>query len=160
MGYVRMRRGQLELAGLHHDRALSLNPNDVNIIADRANWLMYAGRLDEALKSLDAALQRDPYPPSWLWEVRGLILFHLGRCDEAAAALRRQTGGGPAWTSALLAATYAQAGRIDEARQEAVKSHAADPSITISRFASNSVYANATLRDQLLDALRKAGLPE
>jgi TolB-like protein/DNA-binding SARP family transcriptional activator len=160
MGYVRLRRGQLDLAGLHFDRALSLNPNDVNIIADRANWLMYAGRLDEALQGLDAALQRDPYPPSWVWEVRGLILFHLRRYDEATAALRRQTRGGPVWTSALLAATYAQAGRLDEARQEAAKSHAADPTITIAMIAANSVYADAALRDQLLEGLRKAGLPE
>ncbi len=160
MGYVSLRRGRLDLAGLHIERALALNPNDVNIIGDRANWLMYAGRLDEALQSLDAALQRDPYPPSWVWEVRGLVLFHLRRYDEAIAALRRQTGGGPAWTSALLAATYAQAGRLDEARREAAKSHAANPSITIAAIADDSVYADTALRDHLLDGLRKAGLPE
>src|SRR5262249_23059092 len=75
-------------------------------------------------------------------------------------ALQRQTGGGPPWTSALLAATYAQAGRLDEARQEAVKSHAAHPSITIASLAANSVYADAALRDHLIEGLRKAALPE
>jgi Flp pilus assembly protein TadD len=84
----------------------------------------------------------------------------LRRYDEAIAALRRQTGGGPAWTSALLAATYAQAGRLDEARREAAKSHAANPSITIAAIADDSVYADTALRDHLLDGLRKAGLPE
>jgi TolB-like protein/Tfp pilus assembly protein PilF len=160
MGYVCLRRRRLDLAGLHFDRALSLNPNDTNIVGDRANWLMYAGRLDEALQSLDAALVRDPYPPSWVWEVRGLILFHMRRDDEAIAALRRQTGGGPAWTPALLAATYAQSGRLDEARQEAARAHAADPRFTIAVAAAGALYTDAALRDQLLDALRKAGIPE
>jgi tetratricopeptide (TPR) repeat protein len=160
MGYVNLRQGRLDLAGLHFDRALSLNRNDVNIAGDRANWLMYAGRLDEALQGLDAALQRDPYPPIWMWEVRGLILFHLRRYDEAIAALQRQTRGGPPWTSALLAATYAQAGRLDEARQEAAKSRAAHPSITIAKWAADSVYADVAFRDHLIEGLRKAGLPE
>jgi Tfp pilus assembly protein PilF len=151
--------GALDLAGLHYDRALSLNPNDVNIVGDRANWLMYAGRLDEALLSLNAAMQRDPYPPSWVWEVRGLILFHQQRYDEAIVAFHQQ-GEGPSWTPALLAAAYAQAGQMDHARHEVRKSLARDPKASIGHFAPVAIYADAALRDQLLDGLRKAGMPE
>ena len=49
MAYVALRRGEYDLAGHHHDRAHSLNPNDPDIAAGRANWLMHVGRLDEAL---------------------------------------------------------------------------------------------------------------
>jgi len=60
----------------------------------------------------------------------------------------------------LLAAIYAQAGRLDEAYQEAASFRVANPNITISYFATISVYADAALRDELLEGLRKAGLPE
>ena len=86
MGYARLRQRQLQLAGLHYDRAFNLNPNDVNIAGDRANWLHFAGRMEEALQCLDLAMQRDPFPPTWVWEVRGGVLYQLKRYDEAIAA--------------------------------------------------------------------------
>src|SRR5262249_24502947 len=58
MGYVALRRRKIDVAGEHFDRAVSLNPNDVAIAADRANWLLHVGRLDEALEILDSVLQR------------------------------------------------------------------------------------------------------
>jgi tetratricopeptide (TPR) repeat protein len=159
MGYVCLRKRRLDLAGLHFDRALALNPNDVNIVGDRANWLMYAGRLDEALQSLEGAMQRDPHPPSWVWEVRGLVLFHLRRYDEAIAAFLQQSDE-PLWNPVQLAAAYAQAGHVDQARQEIARLLASNPNASIGYFAPLMIYADTALRDQLLDGLRKAGLPE
>jgi TolB-like protein/class 3 adenylate cyclase len=60
MGFVSLHSRKLALAGMHFEQAMSLNPNDVNIIADYANWLCYMGRFDEALCYLDLAMQRDP----------------------------------------------------------------------------------------------------
>jgi TolB-like protein len=57
-------RREFELAGLHCERALALNPNDVGTIVERAHWLTRIGRVTEALVELDKALQRDPFPPS------------------------------------------------------------------------------------------------
>ncbi len=88
MGYVALRRCEFELSGHHYDRAISLNPNDVFTAAARANWLMHVGRLDEALASLDSILERDPYPPTWIWDIRGYVLYHLKRYDEAIIAFR------------------------------------------------------------------------
>jgi TolB-like protein len=82
MGYACMRSGQFQLGGQHYDRAYQLNPNEVNIATDRANWLGFAGRLEEAIRLLDTALQRDPYPPAWFWEARGYVLYHLRRYEE------------------------------------------------------------------------------
>src|SRR5262245_869465 len=103
IGYARLGQRQLQLAGLHYDRAYSLNPNDVNIAADRANWIDFAGWPEEALQCLDLAMQRDPFPPAWAWEVRGSVLYQLKRYDEAIAAYLR-VGEHPFWVPALLAA--------------------------------------------------------
>ena len=109
MAYVALRRGEYDLAGHHHDRAHSLNPSDPDIAAGRANWLMHVGRLNEALATLDAAIERDPFPPTWHWDVRGYVLYHLGRYAEAINAFR-SVRAEPFWIVGMLAAAYAQAG--------------------------------------------------
>ena len=69
---------QYERAGVHFERAIALNPADAQIRADRANWLRYSGRLEEALAAIDDALHRSPYPPHWFWRVRGGNPFGSG----------------------------------------------------------------------------------
>jgi adenylate cyclase len=44
MGWVALRQKQFDLAGQHFERATGLNPHDVSIAVDRANWLMYVNR--------------------------------------------------------------------------------------------------------------------
>ena len=157
MGYAHLRRRELQLAGLHHDRAFSLNPNDVSIAGDRANWLMFAGRLDEALQCLDVALQRDPYPPTWVWEVRGGVLYHLKRYDEAIAAYLK-VGTNPFWMPALLAAAYAQAGQLDNARRELANLFKIKPDATLDTFLALAIFEDRSRIDHFLDGLRKAGM--
>ena len=120
MGLVAFRRRDWDLAGEHFERAIGLNPNDVNIAGDRAQWLLYVGRPDEALRCLDSALQRDPYPPTWFWEVRGHILYHLKRYDKAIVALRN-VHAHPFWIHVFLAAAYARAGQLENARREVAR---------------------------------------
>lgn len=159
MGYASLRRRQFQLAGLHFDRAFNLNPNDVNIAADRANWLMFAGRLDEALKTLDDALERDPYPPAWMWEVRGGVLYQLKRYDESINAYLK-VGAHPYWMPGLLAAAYAQSGQLDNARSEIDALLKSKPDATLSTFRALAIFVDHKLTAHFLDGLRKAGLPD
>jgi tetratricopeptide (TPR) repeat protein len=159
MGYVALHQRKFDLAGLHLNRAFSLNPNDGYIAADRANWLVRIGQPAEALQSLEAAMQRDPFSPTWLWEVRSNALFHLKRYDEAIAALRNMSTF-QFWHYAHFAAAYAHAGRPDEARRELTEFLSARPDATIALVAAAEPYASPALLDHLLDGLRKAGLPE
>jgi hypothetical protein len=54
---------ELDRAELHYERAIALNPLDVSVAGDRANWLVYAGRLNDALQSVTNAIQRDSFAP-------------------------------------------------------------------------------------------------
>ena len=156
MGWVALRRRQFDLAGEHYQRACRLNPNDINIAGDTANWLLHIGRLHEALRVLDLAVQRDPYPPTWIWEVRGVTLYHLKRYDGAITALRSvQTR--HFLVSMHLAAAYAQAGEVDDARRELANYLLLKPNNSLANIAPK---IEQVLRDHLLDGLRKAGLPE
>jgi TolB-like protein/Tfp pilus assembly protein PilF len=159
MGLVALRRRQLDLAGQHFDRAFVLNPNDVNTAGDRAQWLLFVGRLDEALSCIELALRRDPYPPTWAGEVHGHILYHLKRYDEAIVALR-SVHAQVFWVPCFLAAAYAQAGRRDDAGRELANLQYLKPGASLASVARWYSRGNQSLRDHLIDGLRKAGLAE
>jgi adenylate cyclase len=159
MAYVALRRCEYELAGHHHERALALNPNDTELMAQRANWLMHVGRLEEALATLDASLERDPFPPTWYWDVRGYVLYHLRRYSEAILAFR-SVRAEPFWVAGMLAASYGQLGQHDEACRELDRYLAARPRATLGSVVDKIIYADKGMRDHWLEGLRKAGLPE
>jgi TolB-like protein/tetratricopeptide (TPR) repeat protein len=159
MGYACMRSGQFQLAGEHHDRAYQLNPNDVNIATDRANWLNYKDRSEEAIRLLDAAMQRDPYPPAWIWEVRGSVLYQLKRYEEAIAAYLK-AGPQPYWMPGLLAAAYAQLGQSENARKAVAAMLKIKPDCVLGTFARLAIHIDPRKREHILDGLRKAGVPE
>jgi adenylate cyclase len=159
MGYALLWKDQLVRAGTHFDRAISLNPSDVSIACDRANWLMYVGRLDEALRALDQAMRRDPFPPTWAWEIRGSVLYQMKRYEEAVAAYSK-VGRDYFWMPAFLAASYAQAGQMENAAAALRQFLSVKPSITCSTFDRALWRGSGTWRAHIVDGMRKAGLPE
>ena len=156
--YVALRRGEYDLAGHHHDRA-QINSQRPDIAAGRANWLMHVGRLDEALATLDLAMERDPYPATWHWDVRGYVLYDLGRYGEAITAFR-SVRSEPFWIVGMLVAAYAQAGQTSDARRQIERYQALRPGTTLGTVADKIVYATDSMREPWLDGLRKAGLPD
>jgi TolB-like protein len=158
MGFVAVHKRQFELAGMHLDRAASLNPNDINIAADRAGWLVRVGRPVEALQVLDVAMRRDPFAATWVWEMRFYALFHLKRYEESIAALRN-VATFSFWQFGYLAAAFALAGRLEEARREMAQLLALKPDASCALFRAAEPYADDALLEHLLDGLRKAGLP-
>jgi adenylate cyclase len=154
MGFVSLHSNKLALAGMHFERAMSLNPNDINVLGDYANWLSYMGRFDEALRYLDLATQRDPFPPSWIWETRGTVLLLARRYEEAITAFQKAPIENY-FTHALLAATYAWAGQNENARHELALARALHPDL--GSFATLP-YADEAHRKYILDGLRMAEL--
>ena len=157
IGYVYLQQRRFDVAGIHLERAIALNPNDVQAAGDHANWLTRTGRPAEALERLDAIDRRDPFRASWIWDIRHNALFHLKRYDEAVTALQSM----PRlmhWHHAFLAATFAHAGRWAEAREALTAFMAARPDGSIAVVAAAEPYAAPALLEHLVDGLRKAGL--
>jgi TolB-like protein len=159
MGFVLTHRGQRDLAGPYFDRAIALNPADVQIAYMRAWWLVRVGRAKEALETLDIAFRRDPFPPRWFWEARAIALFVERRYDDVIGALTRMNQL-HSWDHAYVAACHAYRGRLTEARAAASDVLKADPHFTISHYARHLGYALPTQLKHLLEGFRKAGLPE
>jgi Flp pilus assembly protein TadD len=159
LGSTYMFRRQFELAGLHHERARTLNPNDVVNIAARAHWLCRTGRVAEALAEFDTALQRDPFPPSYYWEIRSVALIQARRFEEAIEATRRMSRLF-SWNHADLAACHAHLGQMEEARTEVAEALRLQPNFTINWLLQEEPFKNPIDAVPLVDGMRKAGFPE
>jgi adenylate cyclase len=120
LGQTYVFRRQFDLAAVHSERALSLNPNDAVIITLRGHFLSRVGRQSEALHYLDLALQCDPFPPSWYWETRAIPLMAARRYQEAIDAITKMTEL-YSWNYAYLAAGFAHLGQLGRARTEAAE---------------------------------------
>jgi len=140
------------------NRALHINPNDANLLADFADFLVYYNRTEEALGLCQRAIRLNPKCPDWYWWNLGFTYFHLGRYEEALESLEQMTTPGPA--RRLLAATYAHLGRLDEAGAEAEEFMKGAPSFSIEEWAKTEPYTESNELERYVSGLRKAGLPE
>jgi TolB-like protein len=146
-------------AGLHFDRAIALNPADMQIRADRASWLRYVAQPEQALAATEEALKQGSLAPHWFWVVRGQVLFDLKRYDEAIAALNSMSQQGHIVHS-YLAATHAYRGDSTKALQALAQAQGLRPSICVQEFARVEPHVEANALKHLLDGLRSAGMPE
>ena len=159
LGYALMFGAQHDLAALHIERAIALNPMDVRITSKHALLLVFTGKGDEAVSSLDADLRRDPFPPAWFWDFRGIALFQAGKYEEAINALNHLTVLYP-WDYTYLAAAHAHLGFKDRARAYVQKILSTHPNYAISKITILEPYKDPADLARVVDGLRKAGLSE
>ena len=142
------------------DRALSINPNDANLLAISAENLVYTGRAEEATDRCKRAIVLNPNCPDWYWLTLGFSYFHLGRYEDALEALERMTSPDRRSGHKLLAAVYAHLGRLDEARSEAEEFMKVIPNFSINEWARTEPHTDPDELQRYVNGLRKAGLPE
>ena len=92
-----------------------------------------AGRLEEALRSIDRAIAADPQPAFWL--ARGEFLVDLGRAGEAAAAFEAADRARPGHAPTLSNLAFARlaAGDARGAQSAAESALAVDPRHALAR---------------------------
>jgi len=159
LGFLTMYKRRYDLALGQIDRALEINPSDVDSYFARGNILVWAGRAAEALPWLEGALRFD----------RGHILatqslcwsyYLLGRYSDAVEAgdraLARSPGrNGQTYIHPFLAAAYAEMGRNQDAEGERVILMRLWPFFDARTFARQ--FGTPEARDHLLEGLKKAG---
>jgi tetratricopeptide (TPR) repeat protein len=150
---------RVDLALLHVDRALALNPNNALAASNRAQWLAFSGAYAEAMIELDSLIKRDPFPPGWYWDTTGSTLFQLRRYQQAVEAYSRVTDR-QSWQLAYIAASLAYLERMDEARQQVHMLLADHPGMTIANVLKIERWQTEDARNHLVAGLRTAGLPE
>jgi adenylate cyclase len=143
------------------ERAQGLNPNfnDWRF----ANSLVYAGDAARAVEVADTIVRLDPFYVPIAGGFRGLAYYMLKRYDTAIASLSEAAGRSPRHRPVRqwLGAAYAQAGQLEDARNEAAAVLDIQPDYTIQGMARHfSPFRRLIDAEHLFDGLRKAGLPD
>ena len=146
-------------AEFHIKRALINNPNDEVALRTLAHWLVRVGRPEEALVTLNGALQHDPFPSDFHWDIAAIAFIIGRRYREAVDALMRVEEMA-AWNHLYLAAAYGQLGDLEMARAEAAETLKMQPAFTIQRHMLVEAFQNAVDAEPLVEGMRNAGLPE
>ncbi len=149
---------QYDLAGVHYDRAIALNPNDVTASTLRGLWLAYVGRGEEALRSMDADLRRDPFPPTWYWECRAIAFFQARRHSDAIKAFQQMDLLHWWWSYCYIAACHAHLGMAEEARRAGAEVLRLKPDFSMQDVERAEYWRDPVDLEHLKNGLRKAGL--
>ncbi len=158
--HVYMICGKHELAKLHSDRALVLNPNDIFAATNQGMITTYLGDPLQGVDQLNEALAHDPLSPDLFFEDLAEAYYMLHDYENAIEIFQRWKNP-PVHTYTHLAACYAQLGRMEEARHAVEMFNEARPENSDFAF-----YATAHARlckrsedaDHWIEGYRKAGL--
>lgn len=161
--------GQVEVFRRRHvaaieatQHALRIDPNYADGYALSAWVLNYAGRAEEAQRSMDKAMRLNPRPTASYLEVLGEIRFAQRRYAESAAVFARVLDINPNYMKARMwsAAALALAGATDMAEWEAIELMVSNPGFSLARLDFAFPFKDSRVLDSLLDGLTKAGLPD
>lgn len=115
---VQLYRREFEQASWYVDRALTLCPNDADLLVQAALCEVYLGRADVGLRHIARAMRLNPYHPGDYFGVAAIAHCFAGDV-EAAIATQQKCAASPFVDSpAYRALPLALAGRTDEARSE------------------------------------------
>jgi tetratricopeptide (TPR) repeat protein len=169
LGLAHLFRGDYDLARLHLETGIDLNPNDTRLRAIHGAYLVAVGRVDEAIQQYEIAAQLDPRDQYWIPWLRGSALFVARRYAEAIDSFKQMVD--PInEVRGWLAASLAHAGRVQEAAamldeflRVAEREMENFPGQRLKDWKSywqdtTKFQLRADL-DHLLDGLHKAGLP-
>ncbi len=170
LGAVHLIRREYGEARSEITKSVDLNPNDPVARRYYGMFLAATGNVHAGIEQIELGTRLNPFDTRWVPWDRGIVCFTARRYDEAIAALR-QARDPINEVRGWLAASYAQAGRLQEARatlEEFLRVAESDMAVFPGRRLKDwepywhgaFEYQDQKDFDHLFDALRKAGLEE
>jgi len=148
------------------ERAIALDLNNTEGYKALASAQIWAGRLNDAVKSLERADRLDPESLQPNWVYHGMANLLLGNYGEAARYLELSVAARPNlnWIYRYLIAAYGHLDKAAEATaaiQKMNKLRVANGyrPLTVEDAATQSTFKRDTDKQTLLQGLKKAGLP-
>ena len=143
------------------ERALRLNPNDGDVIANKGVFLMFNGEAREALVWLDRVLAMHadtPHTVDIMLMWKAVALFALEEYGAAISTLQGASGLAHV-KNVLNCAFHALTGNDATARHAAAAVLALRPQLRASDIGIGEFFRDEAVRQRMRDALHQAGLP-
>jgi adenylate cyclase len=156
LGYARLYRKELHDSLGAYERAIALNPNNADVLAEMSDVLTCLGSPDRAVELMQRAFRLNPGYPDWYLCYYAEALFDLERYQDVVDGLSRmrdQTEG-----LKLLAASNALLGRLAEARRFADEIRRTQPKFSLSDWQNVPPNIESTSQQRYFEGLRLAGL--
>ncbi|MGD9416669.1 MAG: adenylate/guanylate cyclase domain-containing protein [Desulfobacterales bacterium] len=160
LGEIYLHKKQHASAIAAQEKANALSPNDAEGIASLAGILTWAGRPEQTIGLVKKAMRLNPmYPTEYLWNL-GHAYYLMGRIEEAIETLDRARDRSPEYIPviAYLAASYAELGRVEEARAQAAQFNRLSPRTSIDAWRHRLPYKDKKVLDRLISSCQKAGI--
>ncbi len=158
LGYAKLYRRQHDEAIAEYEQALSLNPNDSDIIAEYADALAYVEQPQRSVELMQKAMRLNPHYPDWyLWYLADAY-DTLGQSEDVIATVKRMHD--PSEGQRMLAANFAHLGMMREAEVAAREVLRLHPGFKISVWRERPPYRDKAILERYVEGLRKAGLPD
>jgi adenylate cyclase len=143
-------------------RSLRMDPNDGDIIGTRGIYHLFHGEFGEAIEWLDKVLEMHTDTPHTVDIMRYWKALALFATTEyaAATALLRSISGLDFLKAELLAACYARLGETDKAQDQAAEVLKIYPTFHLQNINLWQNFRDKSDSQNLLHALREAGLPD
>lgn len=156
LGFAQLYKKRHDECLAAYERAIELNPNDADLLAEMGDALAYAEQPERGVEMLERAIRLNPYHPDWyLWNL-GDAHFFSGHYEAAIATLKKMRDQSQAHR--LLASCYAHLGHVDEASFHAREILKSQPDFSIAFWRDVPPNKNAKDNEIFFEGLRKAGL--
>jgi len=161
-GFVYVLKRQHDEAIKEGERAIELNPNGAEAHVNLGLILCFSGKAELAIKLIKRAFRLNPIPQpyyySFLATAYRLIEDYEKAIEFAEKSLSINPDQLPPYLT--LAASYSFLTRTEDARRVVEEILRINPSFSLEYYANILPFKNHEKSDKLIDALRKAGLPE
>ena len=148
-------QGGSEKSYTEYAAARKLNPGNLDIVADEAEALIYAGESERAIEQIKQAIERHPQTPYWYWWVLARAYYMSKRYQEAIDTIAK-INDPPNDVRVITAASKAQLG-IADAESEMAEFSKNDPEWSIEKAHDRNFEVPGD-RDHWIEGLRKAKL--
>jgi tetratricopeptide (TPR) repeat protein len=139
-------------------KAIELSPSNADARVLLARILAFSGDPKESVRLIEEAMRINPYYPMQYLMNMGIAYFAAENYDQAEEALIAAVNRNPGAQRVRmwLVATYANAGKVEDAAWELQELMTLNPSFSVESIERSIPFRDETIRDRLVNGLRLA----
>ena len=166
--YIYLLRGQHDKAVEEGRKSIALGPNNAEVHILFGQVILLSGLFEESVEMCEKAVRLHPNPPLYFLGFLAIAYRWVGRYNESLALAEQliersrkvKYWGGVSWGQSISATIYIKLGRESDARENMAKALKINPKSSVDGTRLQYPYKNPAHMEEVLDALRKAGMPE